>query len=69
MGWASGSYLAQDLYDEIRKLIPHKNRQKVAEKIIDAFERHDADDWEHGCQLWRDSERPTWEDELEEEDL
>lgn len=66
MGWASGSYLAQDLYATIRKHIPKDKREKVANAFIDAFEQHDADDWEQGDKLWEDSGRPTWEDELED---
>ncbi|MCC2629472.1 MAG: hypothetical protein K0S14_3122 [Thermomicrobiales bacterium] len=67
MGWASGSYLAQELWDDIRKHIPKAKRAKVAEEIITAFENNDADDWDEGSQLWSDSERPlTWPEEDEE---
>lgn len=59
MGWASGSYLAQDLYDDIRRYIPRSQRHHVAEKILAAFENHDADDWEQGSKLWKDARRPV----------
>lgn len=62
MGWASGSYLAQDLYDEIRKHIPAPKRKVVASKIIDAFEHEDADDWDYGSKLFKDAGRKYEED-------
>jgi len=43
MGWASGSEIAEDVYDLIRKYVPTKERKRVAGKIIDIFEHHDCD--------------------------
>jgi hypothetical protein len=65
MGWASGSQLAEELYDDIRRVIPKDKRAKVAEKIIDAFENHDADDWSEDSLLWKDSGRPVWSEDDE----
>jgi hypothetical protein len=55
MGWASGSYLAQDLYDEIRRYIQPGARKRVAKTIVQTFEDHDADDWDLGSKLHRDA--------------
>jgi cation transport regulator ChaB len=63
MGWASGSYFAEDLYNEIRKYIPKDKRKLVAEKIISAFENDDADDWGEDSKLWKDSGRACWREE------
>lgn len=57
MGWASGSQLAEGLYADIRKYIPRGQRKNVAEKILDHFEHHDADDWDYGSKLWKNSGR------------
>jgi hypothetical protein len=66
MGWSSGSGLAEELYEEIRKDIPVAKRKKIAEKIISAFENEDADDWSEDSALWKDSGRPTWSEEDDE---
>ena len=55
MGWASGSSLAQELYDEIRKHIQPTRREVVAQKFVKHFEHHDADDWDGGSQLFEDA--------------
>lgn len=56
MGWASGSQLAEELYEDIRRDIPAKKRRRVARMIVEAFENHDADDWDLGGQLHRDAD-------------
>ena len=45
MGWASGSYLAEEIWDEIKIYIPENKLQEVASKIYDSFCDKDADDW------------------------
>lgn len=45
MGWASGSYLAEDIWYSIEEYIPKKKRQEVAKIIVDKFQSEDADDW------------------------
>jgi hypothetical protein len=55
MGWASGSYLAQDLWDEIREAIPEKKRKPIARKILSMFMNQDADDWDNKHNLFRDA--------------
>jgi len=58
MGWASGSNLAEQMYDEIRKHIPVKKRKVVARAILENFEGNDADDWDYGSALLKDADRP-----------
>jgi len=43
MGWASGSSLAENLWDLVREHIPEKKRTKVAQAFIDEFESMDCD--------------------------
>jgi hypothetical protein len=62
MGWASGSYLAQDIYDNIRDLIPEENRMKVADTIYSQFSDEDADDWDSESDLLKDA-KISFEDE------
>ena len=45
MGWCSGSELAENIYNEIRKFIPEHKRKEIAKKIYDEFCNYDADDW------------------------
>ena len=45
MGWSSGSYLANDVWNKIKEYIPKDEKQKVAKEILDLFENYDADDW------------------------
>ena len=45
MGWASGSYIAEDLWQKVKKYVAKPDHQKVAEAIVSAFEENDADDW------------------------
>lgn len=55
MGWASGSYLAQELWLSIRKHIAPGKRAVVAAEIYDAFTNADADDWDQDSKLLKDS--------------
>ncbi len=55
MGWASGSYLAQDLWTEIRNDIKLEKRERVARKIISSFCNRDADDWDLDHLLFKDA--------------
>lgn len=47
MGFASGSYAAEDIWRRIKKYIAPANQKKVAEAIVDEFENLDADDWSY----------------------
>jgi len=44
MGWASGSELAEDVWDAVQRFIPQgEPRRKVAREIIELFEDRDCD--------------------------
>lgn len=44
MGWASGSEIARELIDVIKRNVEDKNaRRKIYDKMIDTFEKEDCD--------------------------
>lgn len=43
MGWASGSSLAAELWDDLKVFIPEQHHRQVARTIWDHFEGHDCD--------------------------
>jgi hypothetical protein len=47
MGWCSGSYLAEDIWDKFREYIPEEKRYELAKWLYDKFCNEDADDWSH----------------------
>jgi len=55
MGWASGSELAENLWDNLRPLIPAKNRKKAAKAVIAAVQDHDCDTVHECEQLCKDA--------------
>jgi hypothetical protein len=55
MGWASGSYIAQDLWNKIKDNIIPEKRKDTAEEIYQAFCNEDADDWDYKSQLLIDA--------------
>lgn len=65
MGWASGSYLAQELWEEVRELIPLDKRREVAMKFFTMFSNEDADDWSFACNLFTDAGF-SWNQKTEE---
>lgn len=46
MGWNTGSEVADQLWKEIRDLLPEEVRNTIAIKIYSIFSNRDADDWE-----------------------
>lgn len=46
MGWCTGSYMADDIWDRIKNYIPEENKRQVAKEIVDIFCEEDADDWD-----------------------
>jgi hypothetical protein len=58
MGWASGSYLCDDVWTLVKRYIPEDKRKRLAGKLIDIFDDHDADDWE-GTKVWAESGRSS----------
>ena len=58
MGWASGSSLAEEVWDVTRPYVRDQDRKNVANAIIDAFENMDCDTMDECEQLMDDAERP-----------
>jgi hypothetical protein len=54
MGWCSGSYLADDIYNIVRKYIPKNKRKEIANKIYDMFCDQDADSWKEDMNIIKD---------------
>lgn len=44
MGWASGSEIAEEVWDMFRGLI-HKDKKKYANRLIDLFEAAEQTKW------------------------
>lgn len=55
MGWCSGSIIAEELWNDIRKYIPKEKEKIVAEKIFHIFDDNDADCWDDDMNLIRDA--------------
>lgn len=51
MGWASGSSIAESVWDAVKKHIPKSDQKAVAERIVDIFENEDCDTM-HETTLW-----------------
>lgn len=51
MGWASGSSIADSVWDAIKKYIPKDKKLEVAKDIVEIFENQDCDTM-HETQLW-----------------
>lgn len=65
MGWASGSQIAEDVWDTVRKHIPVKNRKRIAREIVSIFEDADCDTLEECDQLMEDAELVLEDEESE----
>lgn len=55
MGWATGSYLAEDIWAKFKKEIPKEKRKAYAKWLYDLFCGEDADDWDCGSDLLKDA--------------
>lgn len=56
MGWASGSYLACEVWEMFRKHIKNKEvRKELALKLYNLFREHDADDFSYDDRLLIDA--------------
>jgi hypothetical protein len=56
MGWASGSQLAQDIWDVVRPYVPAgRRRMIVARSVIDRFQELDCDTIPEAEQLCADA--------------
>jgi hypothetical protein len=56
MGWCRGSEIAEDVWKLMRPFVYVKERKRIARKLIDIFENHDADTMEEAEQLWQDAD-------------
>lgn len=57
MGWASGSSLAEDIWDLIKNDLKPKQRKIIASGLIDLFEDMDCDTIDECEELCRDAGR------------
>lgn len=57
MGWASGSGLAEDIWDIVRPLTKPSNKKRIAGKLIELFEDMDCDTIDEAERLCADAGR------------
>jgi len=55
MGWASGSRLAEDIWDAVRPELHPNKRRTIAKRIIDLFESEDCDTMQECSKLCKDA--------------
>ena len=68
MGFASGSGIAQDIWDGAKNLIPKENKALFAKVLIDVLEDYDCDTMEE-CDFveeWLNYNEDTYEYEIKE---
>lgn len=60
MGWASGSYFADEVWAVVKPHVNPSDQRRVARELIQVFCGQDADDW---CdqQILEDAGHPTGE--------
>lgn len=65
MGWASGSELAERVWDAVRDHLPEGNTKRMtARKIIKAFESHDCDTLDEAQILCKDAGKKQWNTDM-----
>ena len=57
MGWASGSGLAEEVWDVVSPLIPKAKREATAQQIVELFEGYDCDTLDEATKLIKDAGR------------
>ncbi len=65
MGWASGSQLAEDVWQAVRTFVPQGNRKTVARRIVGLFEEHDCDTLDEAESLVSDAALPEYSREVD----
>lgn len=45
MGWASGSYMAEELWRKLRPVIRPEDYKLASKVLFETFNNNDADDW------------------------
>lgn len=53
MGWASGSELAERVWDAVKDRLPEEYRRAAAREIVHAFENMDCDTIREADELWK----------------
>ena len=46
MGWASGSGIAESLWEQLKNYVKSEDYKEVTKIIVEKFEEYDADDWD-----------------------
>lgn len=65
MGWCTGSYIAAELWDEIRDYLPKDKKEKLAFRIYEVFSNQDADCWDNEMNIIKDGkiiEKEGWDE-------
>lgn len=63
MGWASGADVANEMWDNLRFILPQMIRREVAKIIVDALEGADWDTKDEAPLLMADAGQPVFEGE------
>jgi hypothetical protein len=69
MGWASGSYLAEDIWNLVRNYIPTTDRVQVARKFVGLFKSFDCDTLQECDQLMKDVNILYWGEDISSESM
>jgi hypothetical protein len=69
MGWASGSYLAEDIWNLVREYIPDKDRVQVARRFVELFQSFDCDTLQECDQLMKDVNILYYGEDISPEDM
>lgn len=60
MGWASGSFVANALWDGLKDLIPLEELEEAAKVIVNTLEAHDWDTLDEAPDLMKAAYGPKW---------
>lgn len=63
MGWAGGSEIANEMWGNLRFILPRMIRREVAKVIVDALESGDWDTQDEAPLLMADAGEPVFEGE------
>lgn len=45
MGWATGCEIAEDIWRNLKEIIPESDYKRASKIIYEIFDERDADDW------------------------
>lgn len=60
MGWAGGSFVANELWQGLKSLIPLEDQEEGARIIVDALKGNDWDTLEESPELMEAAYGPEW---------